>query len=119
MFMSWFLKAETISVLDSDDQFTSPGVYREMASILLRDRALQIGAYTVSHLPTFQGFLNGQIDAAWTFLVKEALAKKILRGGASIFEIILGDKWKRGPSIVAFVEAVRRNVTVSNISEYG
>jgi hypothetical protein len=42
------VKAETISVLDSDGQFTSPEVVREMARILLRDGALQIGPYTGS-----------------------------------------------------------------------
>jgi hypothetical protein len=54
-------------------------VYREMPSIFLRDGALQIGTYTVSHPPTFIGFLNRQIDLAAAFLVKEASAKAILR----------------------------------------
>jgi hypothetical protein len=104
------VKAETISVMDngSDDQFTSTGVYREMASILVRDGALQIGAYTVSHLPTFQVLLNGQIDSAGTFLVKEALAKTTHRGGASSFEIIRADKGKRIPPIVALAGAVNQ-----------
>jgi hypothetical protein len=56
------VKAETIPVMDSDEQFTPPGVVREMAGRLLREGALQMGAYTVAHVPTFQGFLNGQID---------------------------------------------------------
>jgi hypothetical protein len=68
------VKPETISVVDSDAKFTSAGVYRYMARMLLRDDALQIGAYTVSHHPTFQGFLNEQIDSDGTFLTKAALA---------------------------------------------
>jgi hypothetical protein len=57
------VKAETVRVVDRDDRSPGADVYWEMAKVLVMEGVLQAGEYTISHLETFQTFLNRRIDS--------------------------------------------------------
>ena len=70
------VKGDTVSILDSDDQFTPPEAYTQIADRLVADGAVQVGSYTISHFETFQTNLNAAIQSAGTFYVHQKLARR-------------------------------------------
>jgi hypothetical protein len=62
------VKEGTVSILDSDDQFTPPEAYTQIADRLVADGAVQVGSYTISHIETFQAKSQRRDSVRWHIL---------------------------------------------------